>query len=74
MSIMRPKPPVVSIEGNPFIIRFKTDRKGILKKLDMSIEGNPFIIRFKTFYHKKVYRFIPFIRIEGNPFIIRFKT
>ena len=41
----------IGIEGNPFIIRFKTS---ILPNSDAtlgssgSIEGNPFIIRFKT--------------------------
>ena len=40
----------VGIEGNPFIIRFKTHEAPevpvfIARK---SIEGNPFIIRFKT--------------------------
>ena len=41
---------ILSIEGNPFIIRFKTNID-----IDIStqtgvprIEGNPFIIRFKT--------------------------
>ena len=41
--------PFVGIEGNPFIIRFKT----ITEKIEYipfteGIEGNPFIIRFKT--------------------------
>ena len=40
----------MSLEGNPFIIRFKT----FVAKFDgstgviASLEGNPFIIRFKT--------------------------
>ena len=40
---------IVSIEGNPFIIRFKTMDylKGRLELIE-GIEGNPFIIRFKT--------------------------
>ena len=38
-----------SIEGNPFIIRFKTLYLiGSIKDLIFRIEGNPFIIRFKT--------------------------
>ena len=37
-----------SIEGNPFIIRFKTFRSHIYYIRPQSIEGNPFIIRFKT--------------------------
>ena len=37
------------IEGNPFIIRFKTqDMEGIANVFAKGIEGNPFIIRFKT--------------------------
>ena len=38
------------IEGNPFIIRFKTlNVHNIVCNFDfVSIEGNPFIIRFKT--------------------------
>ena len=39
----------IGIEGNPFIIRFKTKKTGdIVKEEALSIEGNPFIIRFKT--------------------------
>ena len=37
-----------SIEGNPFIIRFKTLTELITTGFAISIEGNPFIIRFKT--------------------------
>ena len=38
-----------SIEGNPFIIRFKTLNNSYQKlNFSLSIEGNPFIIRFKT--------------------------
>ena len=37
------------IEGNPFIIRFKTpDSLEPFRIASESIEGNPFIIRFKT--------------------------
>ena len=37
------------IEGNPFIIRFKTkDIKKCCNNWCWNIEGNPFIIRFKT--------------------------
>ena len=37
------------IEGNPFIIRFKTlYDKTVDTTNKLSIEGNPFIIRFKT--------------------------
>ena len=39
----------IGIEGNPFIIRFKTKKTGdIVKEEALSIEGNPFIIRFKS--------------------------
>ena len=38
-----------SIEGNPFIIRFKTSFEENLTN-NLGIEGNPFIIRFKTIY------------------------
>ena len=37
-----------SIEGNPFIIRFKTEYEELAANLFECIEGNPFIIRFKT--------------------------
>ena len=38
-----------SIEGNPFIIRFKTKiTASTADGNNLSIEGNPFIIRFKT--------------------------
>ena len=41
----------MSIEGNPFIIRFKTEEALIYQSAyDNGIEGNPFIIRFKTFF------------------------
>ena len=39
----------MSIEGIPFIIRFKTDDKFSVWTQIISIEGIPFIIRFKTF-------------------------
>ena len=39
---------LMGIEGNPFIIRFKTLlRMQICTVSLISIEGNPFIIRFK---------------------------
>ena len=38
----------LSIEGNPFIIRFKTIHDMKCNPKTYSIEGNPFIIRFKT--------------------------
>ena len=40
-----------NIEGNPFIIRFKTLVLQYASKSDtcIYIEGNPFIIRFKTY-------------------------
>ena len=63
------------IEGNPFIIRFKTFNTSIIFYFIfvLRIEGNPFIIRFKTgvAYKKGI---IKEVSIEGNPFIIRFKT
>ena len=37
------------IEGNPFIIRFKTPTAIPAKIPTPNIEGNPFIIRFKTY-------------------------
>ena len=41
------------IEGNPFIIRFKTILNSLSQKQTLKgIEGNPFIIRFKTIYLK----------------------
>ena len=63
----------MSIEGNPFIIRFKTEIKPFQLHLSYRIEGNPFIIRFKThtnFLSPEKNSF----SIEGNPFIIRFKS
>ena len=41
---------LMSLEGNPFIIRFKTILLLILYEWNFyhSLEGNPFIIRFKT--------------------------
>ena len=61
------------IEGNPFIIRFKTKIEFQVDYIEYpDIEGNPFIIRFKT---SLLIRYvITTINIEGNPFIIRFKT
>ena len=45
----------MSIEGYPFIIRFKTyGLKDINDFLSKSIEGYPFIIRFKTYYMVKI--------------------
>ena len=63
------------IEGNPFIIRFKTDLVEIAPGATppVCIEGNPFIIRFKTPDSLEPFR-IASESIEGNPFIIRFKT
>ena len=47
----------LSIEGYPFIIRFKTHKDLIedLKRLN-SIEGYPFIIRFKTLSSLMAYK------------------
>ena len=61
------------IEGNPFIIRFKTKLACAVIQNNFDIEGNPFIIRFKTIRFKRDIEWI-FLYIEGNPFIIRFKT
>ena len=61
------------IEGNPFIIRFKTKFCKHIASLNIYIEGNPFIIRFKTEDTQK-YGVFKQTNIEGNPFIIRFKT
>ena len=65
--------PFLGLEGNPFIIRFKTSifGKDIVKAI-LGLEGNPFIIRFKTRFED--YPAEPFRSLEGNPFIIRFKT
>ena len=38
----------ISIEGIPFIIRFKTDANPTANLIFQGIEGIPFIIRFKT--------------------------
>ena len=38
----------IHIEGNPFIIRFKTFIIIHYSTNKVNIEGNPFIIRFKT--------------------------
>ena len=38
----------LSIEGNPFITRFKTNLNIVYTLIFESIEGNPFITRFKT--------------------------
>ena len=49
------------IEGNPFIIRFKTRKADAIEdSLGASIEGNPFIIRFKTlsFSHALIFAYI----------------
>ena len=45
----------MSLEGNPFIIRFKTQVALLLGNLVMltRLEGNPFIIRFKTWEYLK---------------------
>ena len=62
-----------SLEGNPFIIRFKTKRYQMAGYEPVSLEGNPFIIRFKT-YKYFLQRSRVKMSLEGNPFIIRFKT
>ena len=43
-----------SIEGHPFITRFKTEISNLLSliPIEISIEGHPFITRFKTGYIK----------------------
>ena len=65
----------MSIEGNPFITRFKTSRSHLFEILPLlSIEGNPFITRFKTKTAKYVGYSQRRTSIEGNPFITRFKT
>ena len=61
------------IEGNPFIIRFKTLQSLGRSEDFVDIEGNPFIIRFKTLKISFELKFL-LSYIEGNPFIIRFKT
>ena len=66
----------LSIEGYPFIIRFKTDNDVLFEnefKITGGIEGYPFIIRFKTLHHLNLH-FSNIWGIEGYPFIIRFKT
>ena len=67
---------IFSIEGIPFITRFKTFKVGRYPddSTGFSIEGIPFITRFKTFYAMGD-RGTPLdISIEGIPFITRFKT
>ena len=45
----------LSIEGIPFIIRFKTQNvKNINLNIPIGIEGIPFIIRFKTILEKSI--------------------
>ena len=64
-----------SIEGIPFIIRFKTPFDDIEAKSNAyRIEGIPFIIRFKTNCKHTFLLSIKTLCIEGIPFIIRFKT
>ena len=41
--------PFLGLEGNPFIIRFKTRFEDYPAEPFRSLEGNPFIIRFKTY-------------------------
>ena len=63
------------IEGNPVIIRFKTEWIFTeIRDFLYCIEGNPVIIRFKTVFSNFFTIMIQFISIEGNPVIIRFKT
>ena len=63
---------MLSIEGNPFITRFKTLTKFIVDNR-LCIEGNPFITRFKTAISSALTSTCS-ASIEGNPFITRFKT
>ena len=62
-----------SIEGIPFITRFKTIKNKYYTKFLISIEGIPFITRFKTLTPHELLYNGP-IGIEGIPFITRFKT
>ena len=64
---------MISIEGYPFIIRFKTLLSFHIPPINLCIEGYPFIIRFKTPIINNVFLTTCF-GIEGYPFIIRFKT
>ena len=64
----------LSIEGYPFITRFKTKKKiKRARPIKPSIEGYPFITRFKTLF-LGWNTSPPIIGIEGYPFITRFKT
>ena len=66
---------LLSIEGNPFITRFKTSILNPLTTFKLfSIEGNPFITRFKTYKVARLHISVTAGSIEGNPFITRFKT
>ena len=49
-----------NIEGNPFIIRFKTLSEIPDNEEKVNIEGNPFIIRFKTLHYLKQLLRCPF--------------
>ena len=62
-----------SIEGVPFITRFKTIKNKYYTKFLISIEGIPFITRFKTLTPHELLYNGP-LGIEGIPFITRFKT
>ena len=62
-----------SIEGIPFITRFKTIKNKYYTKFLISIEGIPFITRFKTLTPHELLYNGP-LGIEGIPFITRFKT
>ena len=48
--LLKENPILDCLEGNPFIIRFKTKTyfKSNIVLFFSSLEGNPFIIRFKT--------------------------
>ena len=64
-----------SLEGSPFIIRFKTTRAVTgFQDPTLGLEGSPFIIRFKTKNGSLNPGIMRFIGLEGSPFIIRFKT
>ena len=63
----------ISIEGHPYITRFKTYLEKLWKCIMIRIEGHPCITRFKTcnmgsdsYNYRK--------SIEGHPYITRFKT
>ena len=53
---------IFSIDGIPFITRFKTENPPLSFTICFSIEGIPFITRFKTIIEKYV-EYNPYYRV-----------